>query len=158
MTKTPDAVTNPQGYQQHRGTPGASDDGGVRTYLLNHAKRKHVPQEWEGDAADCPQSQRLTVDLGGERIRAIVRMVVTDDKVLVELDRLPFNRSHSFKQGDFVACERMRDAFGETWKAARNPADQAGIDRLARQRSERTAAEEAAKRGEKPKRERRKVT
>ena len=158
MAKTPDAVSNPQAYAQSRGIGGASADAGVRTHLLNHQRRKHIPEEWDGPAEETPPAARLTVDLGGERIRAVVRMVVTADKVLVELDRLPFGRSHGFKEGDFVDCARMRDGFGEKWLAARMPSDQKAIDQLDGDRAARLAAAEAAKRGEKPKRERRKVT
>jgi hypothetical protein len=160
MPKTPDAVATPQAYQQHHGAPGASADGGVWTHLLNHAPRKHVPTEWEGDAGNCPQQQRLTVDLGGERVRVVVRRVVTLDKVLVELDKLPASRNHAFKHGDFVACERKATPFGEVWEAARYPADAGTIAELERERAERLAAEEAAKRGAAPakRRERRKVT
>jgi hypothetical protein len=159
MAKTPDAAANAAGYQQHQGIPGASADAGVRTHFRVHAPRKHVPQEWrfEMDGTPPPASW-LTVQLGGEAIRALVRHIEHEDLVIVELVNLPFSRNHTFRQHDFVPCERKRDGFGETWEARRNAIDRAELDRLAQERRQRAEAAERAKRGEKPKRERRKVT
>jgi hypothetical protein len=149
VTNTPDAVSNPQGYVQSKGAPGASADGGVGTHLRVHARSKHIPQAWGFDQGGAPPPAAwLTVELGGESIRTLVRHVEHEDLVVVELVNLPFSRNHSFRQHDFVPCERKRDQFCEKWEAARDKIDRAELDRLATERRERMAAAERAKRGD----------
>ena len=68
---------------------------------------KYLPQE----------GALLTVDLGGETIRAAVRKLIDPDTVVVEITAATFSRAHSHKQGDMVGCRRERGMFGERWVA-----------------------------------------
>jgi hypothetical protein len=159
MPKTPDAATARQAQVRSQPAPAAPDDAGLRTHLMNHQRRKHVPEAWGfGQDGAPPPAAWLTVQLGGESIRALVRHVEQEDLVVAELVNLPFSRNHSFRQHDFVACARKRDQFSETWEAARDKIDRAELERLAAERQRRIAAAEQAKRGEtRPRRETRKA-
>ena len=59
----------------------------------------------------------LTVVLPGETLRAKVRRVVNPDTVVVELTSAPMTRSHTYRKGDIVACQRDRGLGGEIWVA-----------------------------------------
>ena len=59
----------------------------------------------------------IIVQLPSERLRAIIRRVVTDDAVIVELTSIPLARTHNYQRGDYVACRRKDTALGEIWEA-----------------------------------------
>lgn len=59
----------------------------------------------------------LIAQLPGERLRAIIRQVVTPDAVIVELTSIPLAKSHTYKRGDYVACRRNHVMGTEEWKA-----------------------------------------
>lgn len=59
----------------------------------------------------------LTIDLPGEKLRAVVRKILTPNKVVIELTGCPLAKSHQYKKDDFVACKRTQGIFGETWEA-----------------------------------------
>jgi hypothetical protein len=154
MSKIPDAVADPRGYMQSQGLPGAMADGGLRAHMLAHPKGRHVPIEHEGDHRDAPPGALLSVDLGGERMRAVVRLVVDPDLVVIEVTGTPFTRNHAFRQGDFVPVARRQAMLGEAWEATvRSAVDQKEIDRLAEERRKRLEREKTAapkrRRGEK---------
>lgn len=59
----------------------------------------------------------LIVQLPNERLRAMIRRVVTDDAVIVELTSVPLARTHAYQRGDYVACRRKLTDLGEIWEA-----------------------------------------
>jgi hypothetical protein len=59
----------------------------------------------------------LIVQLPNEKLRAVIRRVVTDDAVIVEITSLPLTRLHNYQRGDYVACRRKDTALGEIWEA-----------------------------------------
>lgn len=59
----------------------------------------------------------LIAQLPGERLRAIIRQVVTPDAVIVEITSIPLTKSHTYKRGDYVACRRNKGVGMEEWKA-----------------------------------------
>lgn len=59
----------------------------------------------------------LIVQLPGERLRAIIKRVVNDNAVIVELTSMPLKGMHNYKRGDFLACRRKETALGEIWEA-----------------------------------------
>lgn len=61
----------------------------------------------------------LIADLPGERVRAMIRRVVTPDAVIVELTSIPLAKSHSYQRGDYVALRRKATGLGEIWEAVR---------------------------------------
>jgi hypothetical protein len=82
------------------------------------ARAKFVPAAWEGAEEPPPEARALlVVDLGGETMRCIVREVVDDDTVIVEVHKQPFSRNHSRRQGDMVGALRKAGLMGETWQA-----------------------------------------
>ena len=140
MAKTPDAVANPQGYVQ------AQRQGVDRPLLHVIPKPRFVPVEHEGDGSDAVPASKLTVDLGGEAMRCLVRLVVDDDTVVVEITGVCMAKNHGFRQGDFVAARRGRHMGGhDEWKAtSRNAIDEAQYAALAEKRRLRLDAQEPA--------------
>lgn len=61
----------------------------------------------------------LIADLPGERVRAMIRRVVTQDAVIVELTSIPLAKSHTYQRGDYVALRRKDTGLGEAWEAVR---------------------------------------
>lgn len=61
----------------------------------------------------------LIADLPGERVRAMIRRVVTADAVIVELTSIPLAKSHTYTRGDYVALRRKDTSLGEIWEAVR---------------------------------------
>jgi hypothetical protein len=61
------------------------------------------------------EDQYLVIQLPNERLRAMIRRVVTDDAVIVEITSVPLSRTHNYKKGDYVACRREKSDLGEAW-------------------------------------------
>jgi hypothetical protein len=136
MSKVPDAVGDPWGYVMSQS--GAID----RPPRPLVARKRFVPEEYDGDAPSAPASAMLSVDLGGERMRVVVRMVVDPDLVVIEVTGIPFTRNHTFRQGDFVPVARKPALLGEVWEAAaRSAVDQTELARLAEERRKRLDSE-----------------
>lgn len=158
MAKT-DAVSDPRGYVQSQGAPfdkSSSFDkssGADRAPLHLIGKSRFVPVEHDGDMEGAPPTAKLTVDLGGEAMRCLVRLVVDDDTVVVEITGVCMSKNHPFRQGDFVAAKRSRHMGGhDEWRAtSRNAVDEAQYAALAEKRRLRIEAEEQA-RAKKPRR------
>ena len=68
---------------------------------------KYFPQE----------DSYLIVQLPNERLRAIIRRVVTEDAVIVEITSIPLSRTHTYQKGDYVACRRTVTDFGDVWQS-----------------------------------------
>lgn len=68
---------------------------------------KYMPEE----------DKYLIVQLPNERLRAIIRRVVTNDAVIVEITSVPLTRTHDYQKGDYVACRRKKNDFGEVWES-----------------------------------------
>jgi hypothetical protein len=69
MSKTPDAATTRQAQIESQRAPAAPDDAALRTHLMNHQRRKHVPEAWGFDQDGTPPPAAwLTVQLGGESL------------------------------------------------------------------------------------------
>jgi hypothetical protein len=85
---------------------------------------KFLPVEHDGDIEGAPRESLLTVDLGGERIRCLVRRVIDEDTVMVEVASITFTRGlHPYKQGDFVGAKRTRHMGGrDEWVAVKESA------------------------------------
>ena len=147
MAKTPDAVANPAGYVQ-------SQRQGADQPPLHHIQPQHfVPIEYEGSMEDAPHNARLTVDLGGEKMRTLVRHVEDENSVVVEIIGVCMSRNHPFKQGDFVRAERWRHMSGrDEWRAGREAVVPAQLEMLQEKRRARLEAEEAQARGKKRRR------
>ena len=47
----------------------------------------------------------------------MIRRVVTDDAVIVEITSIPLARTHNYKRGDYIACRRKKTPLGEVWEA-----------------------------------------
>lgn len=156
MAKTPDAVADPRGYQQSQGAGGATSDAGLRTHLRVHGARRFVPEEHEGEPGDAPVASWLTVDLGGEAMRCLTRLVVDDDTVVIEVTGVCFTKNHPFRQHDFVAVKRARHMSGrDEWRAtSRNAVDEAQYAMLFEKRRQRLMALAQAQKKEAPKRRR----
>lgn len=75
------------------------------------------------------EDQYLVVQLPGERLRALIRRVVTDDAVIVEITSVPLAKSHTYKRGDIVACRRDSTDFGDVWESV--PDQRISIDKVA---------------------------
>lgn len=58
----------------------------------------------------------LTIDLPGEKLRALVRKVLNKNKIVLELTSVPLAKSHAYKKGDLIACKRVQGMFGEVWE------------------------------------------
>ena len=58
----------------------------------------------------------LIVQLPNERLRGIIRRVVTEDAVIVEIMSIPLSRTHTYQRGDYVACRRKDTALGDVWE------------------------------------------
>ena len=146
MAKTSDAAANARGYAQ------AQRQSIDRPALQAIVQRRFVPAEHDGDITDAPHAAKLTVDLGGEAMRCLVRLVIDEDTVIVEITGICMAKSHAFKQGDFVAANRRRDLSGrDRWVAtARSAADAAQHAALAEKRRLRLDAQAPfGRRGEK---------
>lgn len=64
------------------------------------------------------EGSEVTVDLPGERTRALVLKRIDESAIVVELMSAPAARSHSYRRGDKVPCRLTRSDLGETvWKA-----------------------------------------
>lgn len=59
----------------------------------------------------------IIVQLPNERLRAIIRRVVNDDAIIVEVVSIPLARTHNYQRGDYVACRRIDTSLGEIWEA-----------------------------------------
>lgn len=59
----------------------------------------------------------MTIDLPGEKTRAVVMKILNDNKVVVQLISVPLAKSHMYQKDDYVACVRKNDMLGDTWKA-----------------------------------------
>lgn len=83
-------------------------------------QKKFVPEAFEGQFEsfpDTPPRSIITVDLGGERLRVLVRKVTDDDHVKVEVVSMPFSKNHSIKHGDVVAAIRVKGLNGrDEWE------------------------------------------
>jgi len=112
MVKAPDAVSSPLDYVR-------SQAQAVDRPPLQHIRpQRFVPQAFAGEAADAPHNAVITVDLGGERMRCVVRKTVDDDTVILEITGAPMSRNHTHKQGDFVGARRQRAMHGgDEWTA-----------------------------------------
>lgn len=141
MAKTPDAVTSPQGYvaRQRQGVD--------RPPLHVVQPWRFVPAEHEGNMDDAPPAAKLTVDLGGESMRCLVRLVVDEDTAVVEITGVCMSKNHPFRLGDFVAVKRGRHMGGhDEWRAtSRNAVDEAQYAALAERRRLRLEAEQQAR-------------
>lgn len=86
---------------------------------LGHIQqRRFVPTAHDGEVAEAPHAAIVTVDLGGERMRCVVRKTIDEDTVILEITGVPMSRNHSHKQGDFVGARRQRGLHGgDEWKA-----------------------------------------
>ncbi|HXZ02289.1 MAG TPA: hypothetical protein VEI03_20005 [Stellaceae bacterium] len=112
MPKIPDAVSDPRGYAQSQAQ--APD----RPPLHHIQQRRFVPAAHGGEPREAPHAAIVTVDLGGERMRCIVRKVLDEDTVILEITGVPMSRNHGHKQGDFVGARRQRGLHGgDEWKA-----------------------------------------
>ena len=58
----------------------------------------------------------LTIELPGEKLRALIKKILTKHKIVLQLTSVPLAKSHAYKQYDFVACKRVQGMFGETWE------------------------------------------
>lgn len=148
MSKIPDAVGDPRGYVVSQA--GVPD----RPPLHVIGQRRFVPDAHDGDTASAPAAAMLAVDLGGERVRAVVRLVVDPDLAVIEVTGIPFTRNHAFRQGDFVPVARRKAMLGEVWEATgRSAVDRKEFDRLVEARRQRLEHEKPAtakrRRGEK---------
>lgn len=75
------------------------------------------------------EDKYLIINLPGERLRAIIRRVVTNDAVIVEVTSIPLAKSHQYKRGDYVACRRDDTEYGESWRAVEE--QRISVDELA---------------------------
>lgn len=137
MAKTPETAANARGPAQAQ---RQSIDRPARQAIV---QRRFVPAGHDGDMADAPHAAKLTVDLGGEAMRCLVRLVIDEDTVVVEITGVCMAKSHALKQGDFVAASRRRDLSGrDQWvAAARSAADAAQYAALAEKRRLRLEAQ-----------------
>jgi hypothetical protein len=112
MAKLPDAASGPLDYVR-------SQAHAVDRPPLQHLKtRRFMPQAFAGEAVEAPPDAVITVDLGGERMRCVVRKAVDDDTVILEITGVPMSRNHAHKQGDFVGARRQRGIHGgDDWSA-----------------------------------------
>lgn len=112
MAKLPDAAAGPPDY-------GRLQAQAADRPALQHLKtRRFVPQAFAGEATEAPPDAVITVDLGGERMRCVVRKAVDDDTVILEITGVPMSRNHAHKQGDFVGARRQRGLHGgDEWRA-----------------------------------------
>lgn len=138
MAKIADAASNPAGYVR------SQSQGGDRAPPHLIRKRRFVPVEHEGEMEDAPPAAKLTVDLGGEAMRCLVRLVVDEDTVVVEVTGIAMSKNHAFRRGDFAAAKRGRHMGGhDEWTAtSRNAIDEAQYAALAEQRRQRLEAQE----------------
>lgn len=62
---------------------------------------------------------QLTVALPGETVRSTVVRVVSKHRVLIELTHQPLNpaKTHTYRVGDVVCCDRVDGELGERWEA-----------------------------------------
>ncbi|MGO8916221.1 MAG: hypothetical protein ACLQJR_09965 [Stellaceae bacterium] len=148
MAKTPDAVAQPLDYV--RSQAQAAD----RPPLQHIRQQRFVPQAFAGEPPDAPHNAVITVDLGGERMRCIVRKAVDEDTVILEITGVPMARNHTHKQGDFVGARRQRGLHGgDEWKAVNervvNEIEQRGLveERQARLEAKSPAAKPVTRRG-----------
>lgn len=58
----------------------------------------------------------LTIDLPGEKLRALVKKVINNNKIILQLTNQPLAKSHTYRKDDFVACIRKEGMFGEMWE------------------------------------------
>lgn len=58
----------------------------------------------------------LTIELPGERTRALICKILSPGKIILELTSEPLAKSHSYRKGEFVACVRKKSIFGEFWQ------------------------------------------
>lgn len=70
---------------------------------------KYIPQE----------ETYIVVQLPGEKLRAMIKRVVTEDAIIVELTSVPLAKSHTYQRGDYIACRRQKTSLGEEWEAVR---------------------------------------
>jgi hypothetical protein len=126
MAKTPDAAAIPPGHARAL------------------QQRRFMPLEHDGGMEDAPHAAKLTVDLGGEAMRCLVRLVVDEDTVVVEVTGVCMSKNHAFRQGDFAAAKRCRHMGGhDQWAvASRNAVDEAQYAALAEKRRQRLEAEQ----------------
>lgn len=57
----------------------------------------------------------LTVELPGERLRTIIKDVISPFKVVVEITSLPMTKNHDYITGDHVECHLEVNALGSQW-------------------------------------------
>lgn len=57
----------------------------------------------------------LTIELTGERLRTIVKDVISPTKVIAEITSSPMTKGHDYKQGDFVQCHKEHSPLGDRW-------------------------------------------
>ena len=140
MAKTPDAVTDPRGYV------AAQRQSLDRPPLHLIEQRRFAPVEHEGEAETASHASILTVDLGGERMRCLTRLVVDEDTAVVEITGVCMSKNHPFRRGDFVAAKRERDMGGrEEWRAtSRNAVDDTQYAALAEKRRQRLEVQKPA--------------
>lgn len=160
MSKIPDAAAHPQGYVQ--ASPPTTSGGEShatspdRPMLHTIRQRRFVPEAYDGEPANAPHAAIITVDLGGERMRCVVRKVVDEDTAILEITGVPMSRNHSHKQGEFVGARRQRGMHGgDEWKAVNerivNEIEQRRLaeERQARLEAKNQAATSVKRRGRK---------
>lgn len=59
----------------------------------------------------------ITVDLPGEKLRALIKKILSETEIVLQLTSTPLAKSHTYKKDDFVACKRVAGMFGEIWEA-----------------------------------------
>jgi hypothetical protein len=143
MAKAADAQFDAQDYVRQQTGAGRAD-AALATHLRARLRTRFVPVEHDGSMEDAPHQAKLTVDLGGEQMRCLVRLVIDEDTVVVEITGVCMSKNHSFRQGDFVAAKRGRHMGGhDEWQAtSRNAVDEAQYQALGEKRRLRLEAEQ----------------
>lgn len=59
----------------------------------------------------------IVINLPQERVRAEVRTVLPDDSIIAQVVVHPFGKTHNFKFGDFVICNKVTNQIETIWQA-----------------------------------------
>jgi hypothetical protein len=100
------------------------------------------------EVGDDLKPNYVTVDLPGEKVRAIIVGVVNDDAIIAKLVGPMISKTHTYKAGDPVPCRRGIDGMGvEVWSAvSERELDMAeAAERFEREERRRAAAEAEAR-------------
>lgn len=84
--------------------------------LTPEPKKKIKPKEPKSYAFIPALETFLTIDLPGEKLRALVKKVLDKNKIILQLTSVPLAKSHNYQKDDFVACKRVQGIFGEMWE------------------------------------------